>query len=533
MTDDTTLWSNIASCNGWDATVALSGDICNEWANHPSNGITSIAANTGYSIYFTKYVSTLGYDNVRILYDVYPESLEEKEDDFCYVKYSNDAGSSWITAATYDDQDKDSTHSDTINCNNAADNNANFRVKFEAVNNNYATDKKDDWCSWRNMKILADFIPTPFPTSSPTDATPSPLPSPTHNPSKSPTIITVLPSKYPSQSPNSKAWQCGDILREDYEQLAVPVGWFICYITAELDPNYVGNLCSQLLVNVCGGFDSAGLLAAGGNYGCWHGNILSGEEASDATNNVVSRSCVDNTQHTTKLNAWSGTDVLLGVCFDCPIVPTTPAPTSPTNIPTTFPSKTPTSLTNQPTITPTTSPTAISNQPSVTPTVSPTKYPSTSPTVTTITPTKYPTRTPTKLPSKTPSKSPTDNPSFSPTQTTVTPTHTPTYTPTAITTQPTTAPIVPTACPLVSATSTLPPQSSSYSGNVRGYWFQAPVDFAFTGILIPTTASTGSMTAAIVRFNNGPPPQYATTTNDFVQLDYWKQVSTIPINCIC
>eukprot|EP01084_Bolivina_argentea_P255474 429703_1 len=41
------------------------------------------------------------------------------------------------------------------------------------------------------------------------------------------------------------------------------------------------------------------------------------------------------------------------------------------------------------------------------------------------------------------------------------------------------------------------------------------------------------MTAAIVRFNNGPPPQYDTTTNDFVQLDYWKQVSTIAINCIC
>eukprot|EP01084_Bolivina_argentea_P035702 66164_1 len=381
MTDDTTLWSNIASCNGWDATVALSGDICNEWANHPSNGITSIAANTGYSIYFTKYVSTLGYDNVRILYDVYPESLEEKEDDFCYVKYSNDAGSSWITAATYDDQDKDSTHSDTINCNNAADNNANFRVKFEAVNNNYATDKKDDWCSWRNMKILADFIPTPFPTSSPTDATPSPLPSPTHNPSKSPTIITVLPSKYPSQSPNSKAWQCGDILREDYKQLGVPVGWFICYITAELDPNYVGNLCSQLLVNVCGGFDSAGLLAAGGNYGCWHGNILSGEEASDATNNVVSRSCNNNVQHTTKLNAWSGTDVLLGVCFDCPLVPTTVVPTAPTS------------------------------------SASPTKYPSISPIVTTENPSKYPTKFPTtKTPTKTPSSYlPTTNPTHSPT----------------------------------------------------------------------------------------------------------------------
>eukprot|EP01084_Bolivina_argentea_P267650 454406_1 len=93
---DTTLWSNNASCSGWDAIVADSGDTC-QISNHPSNGTNSIAANFGYSISFTKYVSTLGYDNVRIQYDLFPESLEGKEDDFCYVKYSNDAGSYWIT----------------------------------------------------------------------------------------------------------------------------------------------------------------------------------------------------------------------------------------------------------------------------------------------------------------------------------------------------------------------------------------------------------------------------------------------------
>ncbi len=70
------------------------------------------------------------------------------------------------------------------------------------------------------------------------------------------------------QSPNNKAWQCGDILREDTRQLGVPNEWFICYITAALDPTSVSYQCSDLLQNVCGGFDSAGLLAAGGNYGC-------------------------------------------------------------------------------------------------------------------------------------------------------------------------------------------------------------------------------------------------------------------------
>eukprot|EP01084_Bolivina_argentea_P035276 65446_1 len=70
-----------------------------------------------------------------------------------------------------------------------------------------------------------------------------------------------------------------------------------------------------------------------------------------------------------------------------------------------------------------------------------------------------------------------------------------------------------------SLSSSLPPQSSTYSynGHVRGYWFQSPVDFAFTGIDIPTTASTASMTAAIVRFNNGAPPIYSSVTNDFMQ----------------
>eukprot|EP01084_Bolivina_argentea_P040405 74692_1 len=100
---------------------------------------------------------------------------------------------------------------------------------------------------------------------------------------------------------------------------------------------------------------------------------------------------------------------------------------------------------------------------------------------------------------------------------------------------PTSAPIVPTECPLVSATSSLPPHSSSYTGNIRGYYFQAPVHFAFTGISVPTSASLSSTTAAIVRFNSGAPPDWTSTTNDFVQLGYWKQssLSTIPVNCIC
>lgn len=71
----------------------------------------------------------------------------------------------------------------------------------------------------------------------------------------------------------------------------------------------------------------------------------------------------------------------------------------------------------------------------------------------------------------------------------------------------------------------LPPHGSNFSGNVRGYWFQAPVDFYITGITIPTDASSGNISAAIIKFNTGAPPVYSTTTNAFTTLDYWSNVT--------
>eukprot|EP01084_Bolivina_argentea_P049229 90565_1 len=74
-----------------------------------------------------------------------------------------------------------------------------------------------------------------------------------------------------------------------------------------------------------------------------------------------------------------------------------------------------------------------------------------------------------------------------------------------------------------SVTAPLPVHSKTYIGNVRGYYFQAPTNFAITSIFIPTDASTGSSTAAVVRFNSEAPPEFAATTNDFTQLGYWVQ----------
>lgn len=71
----------------------------------------------------------------------------------------------------------------------------------------------------------------------------------------------------------------------------------------------------------------------------------------------------------------------------------------------------------------------------------------------------------------------------------------------------------------------IPSQSTTYTGNTRGYWFQAPVDFRIVGLRVPTDASTDDQSVAVVRFNNGAPPFWSSTTNDFVQLALFQNVS--------
>ena len=60
----------------------------------------------------------------------------------------------------------------------------------------------------------------------------------------------------------------------------------------------------------------------------------------------------------------------------------------------------------------------------------------------------------------------------------------------------------------------LPGHSSTFPGNVRGYWFTAPKDFAITGVEVPTEASSGNQSIAVLRLT-AEPPLYSTTTNDF------------------
>jgi hypothetical protein len=61
----------------------------------------------------------------------------------------------------------------------------------------------------------------------------------------------------------------------------------------------------------------------------------------------------------------------------------------------------------------------------------------------------------------------------------------------------------------------LPEQTGPFSGpNVRGYWFTAPKDFAITGVEVPTDASEGNQSIAVVRFT-AEPPLFGSTTDDF------------------
>jgi hypothetical protein len=61
----------------------------------------------------------------------------------------------------------------------------------------------------------------------------------------------------------------------------------------------------------------------------------------------------------------------------------------------------------------------------------------------------------------------------------------------------------------------LPEQTSPFGGpNVRGYWFTAPKDFAITGVEVPTDASEGNQSIAVVRFT-AEPPLFDATTDDF------------------
>ena len=73
------------------------------------------------------------------------------------------------------------------------------------------------------------------------------------------------------------------------------------------------------------------------------------------------------------------------------------------------------------------------------------------------------------------------------------------------------------AAPAAPMTLDVGPHNSTFSGNVRGYWFTAPIDFWIHGVFVPTDASTAAQSVEIVLFNSAV-PAWSSTTNDFDSL---------------
>jgi hypothetical protein len=68
--------------------------------------------------------------------------------------------------------------------------------------------------------------------------------------------------------------------------------------------------------------------------------------------------------------------------------------------------------------------------------------------------------------------------------------------------------------PTGTASLSMPSQTSSFTGNVRGYFFTAPTSFMITGVRVPTDASSGNSNIAIIKLPMAP-PVYSSTTSVF------------------
>ncbi|XP_035685656.1 uncharacterized protein LOC118422245, partial [Branchiostoma floridae] len=127
---------------------------------------------------------------------------------------------------------------------------------------------------------------------------------------------------------------CGKILRQATEVVdqssdyRVPDGWTMCYID-ERDTAHHKTPCRDLLQGIPGYEDAEELLAAGGNFGCWHGTTGNSHGPAFATNNVIENSCKDGVQQETRLKSWNVRTTTLGVCIKgitCDEAPETTVP---------------------------------------------------------------------------------------------------------------------------------------------------------------------------------------------------------------
>ena len=83
----------------------------------------------------------------------------------------------------------------------------------------------------------------------------------------------------------------------------------------------------------------------------------------------------------------------------------------------------------------------------------------------------------------------------------------------------------------------LPPHASVYTGNVRGYWFTAPVNFTITGLRVSPQAGTGLQYIHVFKINDPVPVVYAANSSNFTTLAYIQGatnnvIQTVNINVV-
>lgn len=76
------------------------------------------------------------------------------------------------------------------------------------------------------------------------------------------------------------------------------------------------------------------------------------------------------------------------------------------------------------------------------------------------------------------------------------------------------------ATPVAAQTFTVGPESFTYDGFARGYFFTAPTNFNLTSLFVEGAVSNGNQWAQVVRLNSAP-TQFPTTTTDFTTLGYF------------
>lgn len=67
---------------------------------------------------------------------------------------------------------------------------------------------------------------------------------------------------------------------------------------------------------------------------------------------------------------------------------------------------------------------------------------------------------------------------------------------------------------------TLPTQSSTYTGYVRGFWFISPIDFTIIGLRVPVAAGSGDQSIQVMKIHSGGVALYSATGTNFTTLYY-------------